>query len=93
MLGPCRKTPQDQSLQGAKEESLKSNRTEKEIQKRLMSAKSMPQRKITKELSSYKGKLRKDSTKRAVWGLQQSKAIQTISDATAAQSQATSNSQ
>ena len=69
----------------AQEKTLKSNRNEKEIQKRLMSAKSMPQRKITKELGSFKGKLRKDSTKRAVWGLQQSKAILTISDATAAQ--------
>ena len=69
----------------AQEKCLKSNRTEKEIQKRLMTAKSMPQSRIKKELGSFKGKLRKDSTKRAVWGLQQSKSIQTISDATAAQ--------
>ena len=69
----------------AQEKSLKSQRTEKEIKKRVMTASAMPQNQIKKQLSSFRRKLRKDSTKRAEWGSIQSRVILTISDAIAAQ--------
>ena len=50
-----------------------------------MNARSVPQSQIKKQLSSFRGKLRKDSTKRAESGPIQSRAILTISDSIAAQ--------
>ena len=69
----------------AQEKALKSQRTEKEYQKRVLTSSSMPPSQIKKQLASFKGKLRKDSTKRTQWDPKQSRAILTISDCIAAQ--------
>ena len=70
----------------AQEKFLKSKRIEKEIQKRVLTTAKKSEDEIAKQLTPiFRGKLRQDSREHGQWDFGHSKAIHTISDATAAQ--------
>ena len=74
------------NLCNAQEKLLKSKRTEKEFQKRMLTTAKKSKEEIAKQLNPiFRGKLRQDSRRRGQWAYGPSKAIQTISEATAAQ--------
>ena len=67
-------------------ETLKTKRTEKEFQKRVLTTAKKSKEEIAKQLNPmFRGKLRQDSRKRGQWDYSHSKAIQKICAATAAQ--------